>query len=253
MDQQQDITDFQSLFNGPFPFTSDGVVVGTPSASFEEEMQTMITFAGGQIDLDTFYHENMHQWWGDNVSEANYNLTFFKEGMATLGEYLFAARNARAAAGGPDTPAGRRRVRGQPGQPVQHQLRQTAAASGPAPRRPDAVEPVLRHAPPTRARARRTSRCARSSARPTSTRRCSRSSATTAAAASPRRSSRRRSAQWLPNQSAACQARLEPVLHASGSTPPTRARRRRQPAADHRPRAWPAPASTTPRRLHYGA
>ena len=26
----------------------------------------------------------MHQWWGDNVSEANYNLTFFKEGMATL-------------------------------------------------------------------------------------------------------------------------------------------------------------------------
>ena len=30
MDQQQDITDFQSLFNGPFPFTSDGVLVGTP-------------------------------------------------------------------------------------------------------------------------------------------------------------------------------------------------------------------------------
>ena len=43
------------------------------SAGFEEEMQTMITFAGGQIDLDTFYHENMHQWWGDNVTEANFN------------------------------------------------------------------------------------------------------------------------------------------------------------------------------------
>ena len=51
MDQQQDITDFQSRFNGPFPFPSDGVLVGIPSASFEEEMQTMITFAGGQIDL----------------------------------------------------------------------------------------------------------------------------------------------------------------------------------------------------------
>jgi hypothetical protein len=106
MDQQQDITDFQSRFNGPFPFASDGVLVGVPSASFEEEMQTMITFAGGRIGLQTFHHENMHQWWGDNVSEASFNLTFVKEGMATLGEYLFAARNAQTAAGGPGTPSG---------------------------------------------------------------------------------------------------------------------------------------------------
>ena len=80
MDMQQDITDFQSGFNGPFPFTTDGVLIGIPNAGFEEEMQTMITFANGSIDLDTLHHENMHQWWGDNVSEANYNLTFFKEG-----------------------------------------------------------------------------------------------------------------------------------------------------------------------------
>jgi len=106
MDMQEDIVNFQSSFNGPFPFTTDGVVIGVPSASFEEEMQTKITFAGGTIDLQTFNHENMHQWWGDNVSEANYNLTFFKEGLATLGEYLFIARNAQAAAGGPGTPAG---------------------------------------------------------------------------------------------------------------------------------------------------
>jgi len=106
MDQQQDITAFQTRFNGPFPFTSDGVLVGVPKAGFEEEMQTMITFQGGQIDLDTFNHENMHQWWGDSVTEANYNLTFFKEGMATLGEYLFDARNAATSAGGLDMPAG---------------------------------------------------------------------------------------------------------------------------------------------------
>jgi hypothetical protein len=109
MGQQQDITDFQSRFNGPFPFRTDGVLVGVPSASFVEEMQTMITFAGGRIDLDTFNHENLHQWWGDNVSEGNFNLTFFKEGMATLGEYLFHARQARAAAaGGRNTAAGRK-------------------------------------------------------------------------------------------------------------------------------------------------
>jgi hypothetical protein len=108
MNKQPDITRFESMFNGRYPFTSDGVVVGRPSASFEEEMQTMITFAGGQIDTDTLYHENMHQWWGDHVSEASYNLTFFKEGMATLGEFLFAARTAQAHAGGPGTKAGRR-------------------------------------------------------------------------------------------------------------------------------------------------
>ena len=107
MDQQQDITRFQSQFNGPYPFTSAGVLVGLPDTAFEEEMQTMIVFYDGTIDLDIFHHENMHQWWGDHVTEANYDMTFFKEGLATLGEYLFHARNAEAAAGGPATPAGR--------------------------------------------------------------------------------------------------------------------------------------------------
>jgi Peptidase family M1 domain len=107
MNLQQNITQFESQLSGPFPFTSDGVVVGTPQASFEEEMQTMITFAGGEIDTDTLYHENMHQWWGDHVTEAGYTMTFYKEGLATLAEYLFAARQAQARAGGPATAAGR--------------------------------------------------------------------------------------------------------------------------------------------------
>ena len=100
MDMQEDVLNFQVPFNGPYPFTTDGVVIGVPNASFEEEMQTKITFANEFIDLDTLHHENMHQWWGDNVSEANYNLTFFKEGLATLGEFLFIAHNAQVAAGG---------------------------------------------------------------------------------------------------------------------------------------------------------
>src|SRR5262249_20520421 len=35
MDMQEDITNFQTTFNGPYPFTTAGVVVGIPSASFE--------------------------------------------------------------------------------------------------------------------------------------------------------------------------------------------------------------------------
>ena len=112
MNLQPDITAFEARFNGPFPFSSDGVVVGRPPASFEEEMVTMITFAGGRIDTDTLYHENMHQWWGDHVTEADYHLTFFKEGLATLGEFLFGARKDAARAGGLSTPAGRRAFEG---------------------------------------------------------------------------------------------------------------------------------------------
>ena len=82
-------------------------MIGTPDASFEEEMESMITFAGGEIDTDTFYHENMHQWWGDNVSEADYRYTFYKEGMATLGEFLYQARLAENKAGGPATAKGK--------------------------------------------------------------------------------------------------------------------------------------------------
>jgi len=106
MNLQQNITEFESQFTGSFPFTSDGVVIGTPQVSFDEEMQTMIAFAGGRIDTDTLYHENMHQWWGDNVSEGGYQMTFFKEGLATLAEFLYAARRAEQAAGGPYTRGG---------------------------------------------------------------------------------------------------------------------------------------------------
>jgi hypothetical protein len=95
--QQPAITAAESAFSGPYPFSSDGVVIGLPQAGFEEEMQTMIAFSGGSIDLGTLYHENMHQWWGDNVSEAGYRMTFYKEGLATVGEYLQQAGSLDAA------------------------------------------------------------------------------------------------------------------------------------------------------------
>jgi hypothetical protein len=108
MNQHESITAFQSQFNGPFPFSSDGVIVGIPNAGFEEEMQTKITFANSSISVGTFHHENMHQWFGDNVSEADFNLTFWKEGFARLSEYYNTANTAANApgVGGLGTPAG---------------------------------------------------------------------------------------------------------------------------------------------------
>jgi hypothetical protein len=124
MNQQENITEFESQFNGTYPFTSDGVVVGTPPASFEEEMQTMITFAGGQIGLSVFYHENMHQWWGDNVTEGGYDMTFYKEGMATVAQYLLTARQAETAAGGPQSAKGQAAFQAS----LVHQFNETYAA-----------------------------------------------------------------------------------------------------------------------------
>ena len=106
MNMQPDITAFESQFNGPFPFASDGIIIGTPNASFDEEMEGMIAFSGGEIDTDTLYHENMHQWWGDNISEGGYRMTFYKEGLATLAEFFYHARLAENAAGGPSTAKG---------------------------------------------------------------------------------------------------------------------------------------------------
>jgi peptidase M1-like protein len=97
MHQQPDITAFESRFNGPFPFSSDGVVSAAAThGAFIEEMESMIVFNYRYVNLSTLYHENMHQWWGDNVTESAYNMTFFKEGMATLGQVLERAREAAA-------------------------------------------------------------------------------------------------------------------------------------------------------------
>ncbi len=124
MHMQPDITAFESRFNGPFPFTSDGIIIGTPDASFDEEMQGMIAFSGGEIDTDTLYHENMHQWWGDNVTEGGYRMTFFKEGLATLAEFLYHGAAGRERGRRPVHGQGPGRVPGQPGEAVQSDLRQ---------------------------------------------------------------------------------------------------------------------------------
>jgi len=105
MNLHEGIVDFQQTFNGPFPFSTDGVIVGIPNAGFEEEMQTKITFANSSISTSTFHHENMHQWFGDNVAEGDFNLTFWKEGFAQLSQYFFSADTAGGGAAARGTPA----------------------------------------------------------------------------------------------------------------------------------------------------
>jgi Peptidase family M1 domain len=94
MNMQPAITEYESHFSGPYPFPSDGSVVGLAHVdSGEEETQTMISFNSGVIYLPVLWHENMHQWWGDHVTEGSYQMTFFKEGLADwIEQYVFPAR-----------------------------------------------------------------------------------------------------------------------------------------------------------------
>jgi hypothetical protein len=108
---QPDVIRFEEQFTGEFPFGSDGIVVGSPQTrSGDEEMQSMIVFPGDGLGLvyrGGLYHEIFHQWWGDNVGDGNLNMTFFKEGMATLAVQLDSARQAARRPGGLNTTAGR--------------------------------------------------------------------------------------------------------------------------------------------------
>jgi hypothetical protein len=60
-------------------------------------MVSMIVFPYRFLDPAVLYHENFHQWWGDNVSEGNFDMAFYKEGMATLSVQLYSSTTARPA------------------------------------------------------------------------------------------------------------------------------------------------------------
>ena len=109
MDMQEDIVDFQSMFNGPFPFTTDGVVVGVPSASFEEEMQTKITFAGGSIGLERSTTRTCTSGGATTYRRRTTTSPSSRKAWRRSASSLFAARKAQTAAGGPGTPWAMRR------------------------------------------------------------------------------------------------------------------------------------------------
>lgn len=90
---QPEVTEYESQWAGGFPFPSDGAIVGASTeVGFDEEMESMISFSAGEVSPSVLWHENFHQWFGDNVSEASYEMTFFKEGLAEWMEsYVYPA------------------------------------------------------------------------------------------------------------------------------------------------------------------
>ena len=163
MHQQEDITHLpDSTFNGPFPFSTDGVIVGLPTAGFAEEMQTKITFQNGSISARHVPPREHAPVVGRQRLRGHVQPTFFKEGYATMSQDFTTARTRRT------TPAASAR------RPVTRRSRaawsrastrfyngtSTEPLERVAPSNPTNATPVQRPRPRTRARARPTSRCA---------------------------------------------------------------------------------------------
>ena len=91
MDMHEDITQFQEQFNGPFPFTTNGIIIALPSVGFAEEMQTKITFPERQHRHPSARSTTRTCTSGGATTSPRpwYNLTFWKEGYATSREYLY--------------------------------------------------------------------------------------------------------------------------------------------------------------------
>ena len=156
----------------------------------------------------------MHQWWGDNVSEAQLQPDLLQGGHGHARRVPLRRRAApQTAAGGPARRPGTRRSRTAWSTAFNTNYANTGSALDGRAVGPDARQAV-RHAHDLHPARHGVPRAA-ADPRPAtdSSRRCSGSSATTAAAASPSRSSRPSSHHFLPNQSAGLPGAAGRVLH----------------------------------------
>lgn len=74
---------------GPYPFTSLGLVVTASDSAMET--QTMVTLGTGEYVLSqaVVVHELVHQWYGDQVSPADWRDVWLNEGMTMLLQWMW--------------------------------------------------------------------------------------------------------------------------------------------------------------------
>lgn len=79
----------------PYPFDEYGVVLLTSDSTWALETQTLSIFGARGAGEDTIFHELAHQWFGDNLTPAQWQDTWLNEGFAP--PTTARGRSARAA------------------------------------------------------------------------------------------------------------------------------------------------------------
>jgi hypothetical protein len=96
--QFKSLLDFYESKYGPYPGNSTGVVTDVVPSTINYALETQDrpffpNSAGG-----SFYHEIMHQWWGDNVAPWDWNDITLNEGPATYAPFQFGYESAGTSA-----------------------------------------------------------------------------------------------------------------------------------------------------------
>lgn len=95
--RQPEILDFLASNFGPYPFSSGGGIVDDGPLPFALENQTRPIYSKDFFTDEiragfVVLHENAHQWFGDDVSVAQWRNVWLNEGFATYAEWLWSEK-----------------------------------------------------------------------------------------------------------------------------------------------------------------
>ncbi len=88
--QFKSLLDFYESKFGPYPGNSTGVVTDVVPGTINYALETQDRPFFPNVAGGSFYHEIMHQWWGDNVAPFDWNDITLNEGPATYAPPQFA-------------------------------------------------------------------------------------------------------------------------------------------------------------------